>query len=74
MLASEPECGISRSFRYGAQPLRARRDRDFARCLYIGRGSASEAECQLILARDLGALAPEIHEVLDVQVNEIIGS
>ena len=46
-------------------------EREFARFLSMAAGSASEAECELLLARDLGYLAVEAHERLDVQINEI---
>lgn len=36
-------------------------DREFARYLSIAAGSASEAEYQVLLARDLGYLAAEAH-------------
>jgi four helix bundle protein len=46
-------------------------DRDFARFLSIAAGSASEAEYQLLLARDLGFLSDNVHQQLDGQINEI---
>jgi four helix bundle protein len=46
-------------------------DRDFARFLGIAGGSASEAEYQLLLARDLGYLPEELHRPLDAQINEV---
>lgn len=46
-------------------------DRDFARCLSLAAGSASEAEYQLLLARDLGYPPPDEHSRLDEQANEI---
>ena len=46
-------------------------DRDFARFLSIAGGSASEAEYQLLLARDLGYLSEERHRPLDAQINEV---
>jgi four helix bundle protein len=46
-------------------------DRDFARFLSIAGGSASEAEYQLLLARDLGYLPEERHRPLDAQINEV---
>ncbi len=46
-------------------------EREFARFLSIAAGSASEAEYQLLLARDLGYLEPEQHRQLDEQVNEV---
>ncbi len=46
-------------------------EREFARFLSIAAGSASEAEYQLLLARDLGYLQPHVHRQLDDQVNEV---
>jgi len=46
-------------------------DRELSRFLSIAAGSASESEYQLLLARDLGYLQPDDHQVLDNQVNEI---
>jgi four helix bundle protein len=46
-------------------------ERDFARFLSIAAGSASEAEYQLMLARDLGYLQQDAHRQLDDQVNEV---
>lgn len=46
-------------------------DRDFARFLSIAAGSASEAEYQILLARDLGYVSAEDHHHLNDQVNEI---
>jgi len=46
-------------------------DAEFARCLYIAMGSASELECHLLLARDLNLLAPAIAAELLGAVNEI---
>jgi len=46
-------------------------DRDFARFLVIAAGSASEAEYQILLARDLGYIPDENHQSLDDQVNEV---
>lgn len=45
-------------------------EREFARFLSIAAGSASETEYQLLLARDLGYLSPEVHRQLDAQVGE----
>ena len=45
-------------------------ERELARFLSIAAGSASEAEYQLLLARDLGYLQPGAHRQLDEQVNE----
>jgi four helix bundle protein len=46
-------------------------DREFAHFLGIAAGSASEAEYQLLLAKDLTYLQPHVHRDLDNQVNEI---
>ena len=43
---------------------------EFARFLQIALGSASELEYHLLLSRDLGYLAPEIHLLLSEQVVE----
>jgi four helix bundle protein len=44
---------------------------ELARFLSIAAGSASEAEYQLCLARDLEYLSHQNHEYLDTQVNEV---
>ena len=46
-------------------------DREFARFVSIAAGSASETEYHLLLAHDLGYLAPEPHRQLDSDVNEV---
>ncbi len=46
-------------------------DKDFARFLQISMGSASEAEYQLLLARDLGFISNEKYAPLQAQVEEI---
>ena len=46
-------------------------ERELARFLSIAAGSASEAEYQLLLARDLGYLQHDAHRQLDTQVNEV---
>ncbi len=46
-------------------------DAELARFLSIAAGSASEAEYQLLLARDLGYLKQQPHANLDTQINEI---
>ncbi|MFN3490584.1 MAG: four helix bundle protein [Anaerolineales bacterium] len=46
-------------------------DTDFARFIQIAMGSASEAEYQILLARDLGFIANENYEKLQTQVQEI---
>ncbi len=48
-----------------------RSDGDFARFLQIARGSASETEYHLLLARDLGFLSGQAHVSLQEQVVEI---
>jgi four helix bundle protein len=44
---------------------------DFVRFLHIAAGSASEAEYQLLLARDLGYLSKESYDLLDTFVREV---
>jgi four helix bundle protein len=46
-------------------------DKEFARFLQIAMGSASEAEYQLILARDLGFLPNDSYERLHNEVEEV---
>jgi len=46
-------------------------ERDFGRFLSIAAGSASEAEYQLLLARDLSYLKDDPHRSLHDQVNEV---
>ena len=46
-------------------------ERELARFLSIAAGSASESEYQLLLARDLGYLQPDVHRQLDGQANEV---
>src|SRR5262245_45301084 len=46
-------------------------DPDFARFLQIAMGSASEAEYQMLLSRDLGYLAEEQYVVLQAAVSEV---
>jgi four helix bundle protein len=46
-------------------------DPDFARFLQMAAGSASELEYQLVLARDLGYLAPDQHAMLENNVTEV---
>ncbi len=46
-------------------------DKDFARFLIIAAGSASEAEYQILLAKDLGYLSDSSYEDLDSKVNEV---
>ena len=71
--------GLVAQLRRSATPVRANiaegcgreSQRDFCRFLSIAAGSASEAEYQLILARDLGYLGELEHRELDEGVNEI---
>lgn len=46
-------------------------ERDFGRFLGIAAGSASEAEYQLLLARDLDYLPADVHRQLDTEINEV---
>lgn len=46
-------------------------ERELARFLSIAAGSASEAEYQLLLARDLTYLPEAAHAQLDAKVNEV---
>src|SRR5438093_54423 len=46
-------------------------DPELARFLRIAMGSASELECQLILARDLGLLDHALHARLAKEVSEL---
>lgn len=46
-------------------------DRDFGRFVGIALGSASETEYYLLLARDLGFIAPARYENLAQQVEEV---
>ena len=46
-------------------------ERELARFLSIAAGSASESEDQLLLARDLRDLQPDVHRKLDDQVHEV---
>ena len=46
-------------------------ERELARYLSIAAGSASEAEYQLLLARDLSYLHDDSHRQLDSQGNEV---
>jgi four helix bundle protein len=46
-------------------------DADFARFLQISRGSASELEYHLLLARDLGFLGNEDYQQLSKETNEL---
>jgi len=46
-------------------------DADFARCLQIALGSASEVEYQLLLARDLGIVERTAHQRVTRQCTEV---
>lgn len=46
-------------------------DADFARYLQIARGSASELEYHLLLAKDLGFLDVDEHQQLSKEANEL---
>jgi len=46
-------------------------DSEFRRFAYIALASACELECQLLIARDLSFLAPEIHGRLDDACEEV---
>jgi four helix bundle protein len=46
-------------------------DADFARCLQIGLGSASEVEYQLLLAHDLGFLPESAHRALSKKCTDV---
>lgn len=46
-------------------------DADFARYLQIARGSASELEYHLLLAKDLGFLQADEHQQLSKEANEL---
>src|SRR5947207_11487589 len=49
-----------------------RSDRELARFLRIAMGSATETECHLLVARDLGFLAPEKHQTLETLLHEVM--
>ena len=46
-------------------------EKEFARFLSIAAGSAAETEYQLLLARDLGYMEPDLHNRLNEQVNDV---
>ena len=46
-------------------------DRELSRYLRIARGSIRELECQILLSRDLGYLAPEDWPTPDSESQEI---
>jgi four helix bundle protein len=46
-------------------------DADFARFLQIARGSASELEYHLLLAKDLGFLKQDEYQQLNKETNEV---
>src|SRR5579859_161646 len=62
--ASSISANIAEGCCRGSQP-------DFARFLYIAMGSASELECHLLLARDLGFLSEADAEKLVSELSEI---
>jgi four helix bundle protein len=76
---SEERFGLTRQLRNSAASVPSNiaegcgreGERELARFLSIAAGSASEAEYQLILARDLGYLKHDLHRQLDDQVNEV---
>lgn len=45
--------------------------RDFGRFVYIALGSASELECHLLLATDLGFITPDTYAPLEKAVTDI---
>ena len=47
------------------------RDPDFRRFVPMALGSASEVECQLLRARDLGFLVPALHQALETDVQHL---
>ena len=46
-------------------------DADFARCLQIAAGAASEVEYQLLLAHDLSIMGQTLYRALDAQTTEV---
>jgi four helix bundle protein len=48
-----------------------RSNNEFARFIRIAMGSATEIECQLMIARDLGYLASETHVPVQAAVDEV---
>jgi four helix bundle protein len=46
-------------------------DQDFRRFLQIALGSASELDCELLLARDLGFMHTEQHDTLLKELNSV---
>ena len=48
-----------------------RSDGEFCRFLQIARGSASEAEYQLLLGRDLGLVSTDVYGELQGKIQEI---
>jgi len=46
-------------------------DAEFARFLRIAMGSASELECHILLARDLGLLSSPVAAALETDVEEV---
>lgn len=46
-------------------------NRELTHFMSMAAGSASEVECQLLLARDLGFVSKELHGNLDCQTTEV---
>ena len=46
-------------------------NKELLRHLHIAMGSAKETEYQLLLAKDLGYISPDIYATLEQQVNEV---
>jgi four helix bundle protein len=46
-------------------------NRELTHFMSMAAGSASEVECQLLLARDLGFVSKELHGHLDCQTTEV---
>lgn len=40
-------------------------NKDYIRFLYVSRGSIYEVETQLLIAKDLGYISPEEHEIVE---------
>jgi four helix bundle protein len=75
----EERFGLTRQLRHSAASIPSNiaegcgreGERELARFLSIAAGSASEAEYQLLLARDLGYLQQDAHRLLEQQVTEV---
>ncbi len=70
-LASQLRCAAASIGANIAEGCGRRSDGEFTRFLQIARGSASELEYHLLLARDLNLLAKESFRKLDGQVTEV---